>query len=125
MMIFINAVNKESVLPKDMAEGFIKLLNPIAPFMTEEIWEILGHKETIAYEKWPEYNEDLMKDEEITIGVQVNGKLRGEITIPLDDEEEHVLDVALNNEKVKGYIVGKEIIKKIVVKNRIVNIIVK
>ena len=125
MMIFINAVNKEEYLPLNMAEGFVKLLNPIAPFITEEIWEHLGHNKTIAYEKWPEYDDSLTKDEEITIGVQVNGKLRGEITIPINDSEEHTLEVALNNEKVKNYIDGKEIIKKIVVKNRIVNIIVK
>ncbi len=125
MMIFINAVYKEDKFPKYMAEGFIKLLNPVAPFMTEEIWEHLGHNKTIAYEPWPEYDKDKIVDDKITIGVQVNGKLRGEITINVDMEEDKVLEIALANDNVKKYTDGLEIIKKIVVKNKIVNIIVK
>ena len=125
MMIFINAVYKEDKFPKYMAEGFIKLLNPVAPFMTEEIWEHLGHNKTIAYEPWPEYDKDKIVDDKITIGVQVNGKLRGEITIDVDMEEDKVLEIALANDNVKKYTDGLEIIKKIVVKNKIVNIIVK
>ena len=125
MMIFINAVYKEDKFPKYMAEGFIKLLNPVAPFMTEEIWEHLGHNKTIAYEPWPEYDKNKIVDDKITIGVQVNGKLRGEITIDVDMEEDKVLEIALANDNVKKYTDGLEIIKKIVVKNKIVNIIVK
>ena len=125
MMIFINAVYKEDKFPKYMAEGFIKLLNPVAPFMTEEIWEHLGHNKTIAYEPWPEYDKDKIVDDKITIGVQVNGKLRGEITIDVDMEEDKVLEIALANDNVKKYTDGLVIIKKIVVKNKIVNIIVK
>ena len=125
MMVFINAVYKESVLPTEYAEGFIKLLNPIAPHITEEIWEHLGHTKTIAYESWPTYDESKTIDEEITIGVQVNGKLRGNITVEKDAEENKVLDLALSNENVKKHTDGKEMIKKIVIPNRIVNIVVK
>ena len=84
MMIFINAVQKESVFPREYAEGFVKLLNPLCPHITEEIWERLGHNNTIAYEPWPTYDEEKTIDDTITIGVQVNGKLRGTIDIAKD-----------------------------------------
>ena len=77
MMIFINGVYKEDVLPKEFAEGFVKLLNPVCPFITEELWEMLGHTETIANETWPTYDEAKTMDEEIEIPVQVNGKVSG------------------------------------------------
>ena len=125
MMVFINAAYKEAFIPREYAEGFVKLLNPIAPHITEEIWEYLGHDKTIAYEVWPTYDETKTVDEEITIGVQVNGKLRGNITVEKDAKEDIVLDLALNNENVKKHIEGKEVIKKIVIPNRIVNIVVK
>ena len=125
MMIFINAVSKESILPKEYAEGFIKLLNPVAPFITEEIWEKLGHNKTIANEPWPEYMEDKCIEENIEIGVQVNGKLRASIKIVLDEEEDSVKEKALAEENVKKHIDGKEVVKIIVIKNKIVNIVVK
>lgn len=71
MMIFINAVYKEDTLPVEYAEGFIKLLNPVVPHMTEEIWEKMGHKETIAFEPWPVYDESKLKDDVVTVVVQV------------------------------------------------------
>ena len=125
MMIFINAVYKEDVFPKEYAEGLIKLLNPIAPFITEEIWEMLGHDHTIAYEQWPTYNEAKTINEEIEIGVQVNGKLRGTIKVKKDEEKSQIESIALQEENVKKHIENKEIIKVIVVQNRIVNIVVK
>ena len=125
MMIFINAVYKEKTYPRYMAEDFIKLLNPIAPFMTEEIWEKLGHNESIANEAWPTYDEAKCVDDEVTIGVQVNGKLRGEITIGTDEDEASIKEKALNNDNVKKNIEGKEIVKVIVIKGKIVNIVVK
>ncbi len=125
LMIFINAVYKEKVYPKYMAEDFIKLLNPIAPFITEELWEKLGHNKTIANEPWPKYDEAKTIDDEITIGIQVNGKLRGEITINLDEDEESIKAKALANENVLRHTADKEIVKVIVIKGKIVNIIVK
>ena len=125
MMIFINAVYKEDKYPKYMAEDFIKLLNPIAPFMTEEIWEKMGHHESIANASWPTFDPDKTVDDEITIGIQVNGKLRGEITIAMDEEDEDIKQKALNNENVKKHLEGKEIIKVIIIKGKIVNIVVK
>ena len=126
MMIFINAVSKEDVLPTEYAEGFIKLLNPLCPHVTEEIWhEKLGHKDTIAYEAWPTYDESKLVEEETTIGVQVNGKLRGTIKISVNDDEETIKEKAMKEENVVRNIEGKEIVKVIVIKGRIVNIVVK
>ena len=125
MMVFINAVYKEEVFPKEYAEGFIKLLNPVAPFMTEEIWNIMGHNETIAYEKWPIYDEEKTKEDVVEIGVQVNGKLRGSITVNNDTTEEEMIKLSLDNDNVKKHTEGKDIIKTIVIKKRIVNIVVK
>ena len=125
MMVFINAVYKEEVLPKEYAEGFVKLLNPIAPHITEEMWEILGHDKTIAFEPWPTYDEAKTIDDEIEIGVQVNGKLRGTIKITLDEAEDSVKEKATTQENVVKFTEGKEIVKVIVVKNKIVNIVVK
>ena len=125
LMIFTNAVYKEEVFPKEYAEGFIKLLNPIAPFITEEIWEMLEHSETITYETWPTYDESKTIDEDLEIGVQVNGKLRGTIHIKKDEDKSVVESIAKEEANVKKHLEGKEIIKVIVVPNRIVNIVVK
>ncbi len=125
MMIFINAVTKEEVFPRYMALDFIKLLNPIAPFITEEIWEKMGHKETIAYEPWPKYDPEKVIEDEIEIGVQVNGKLRGSINIALNEEQDSVINKAMQVPNVLKFIEGKEIVKTIVVPNKIVNIVVK
>ena len=125
LMIFINAVYKEEVYPKVYAEGFIKLLNPIAPFITEEIWEMLGHNNTISYEKWPTFDETKIEEDEIEIGVQVNGKLRGSIKVSDNTTEDDMIKLSLDLENVKKFTEGKEIVKTIVIKKRIVNIVVK
>lgn len=126
LMVFINAVYKEDKFPRVYAEGFIKMLNPIAPHITEELWNtVLGHNDTIAFETWPEYDEEKTIDDEITIGVQVNGKLRGTITITQDANEETIKETALNEENVKRHLEDKEVVKVIVIKGKIVNIVVK
>lgn len=93
MMIFINAVYKEETLPIEYAEGFLKLLNPVAPHITEELWNRLNHNKTIAYEKWPEYDESKINENEIEIPVQINGKVKETITIPVDLEEGKVKEI--------------------------------
>jgi len=126
LMVFINAVYKEEVFPREYQEGFIKMLNPIAPHITEELWNVvLGHNQSIAYEPWPVYDESKLIETEFDIAVQVNGKLRGTITISVDDSEDEIKSKALANENVLRHTEGKEIVKVIVIKNKIVNIVVK
>ena len=123
MMIFINQAYKENVLPKKYAEGFLQLLNPVAPHITEELWNKLGHNESIAYEPWPTYDEEKTKSNTINLPIQINGKLRATIDIPVDEDESKIKELA--HEAVKEKLEGKTIVKEIYVKNRIYNIVVK
>ena len=123
MMIFINTANKEEILPQKYAEEFLKLLNPIAPHITEELWNILGHNTSIAYEKWPIYDEAKCKSDEYNLPIQVNGKLRASITIPFDTDEAVIKEKA--HIAASSYLEEKTIIKEIYVKNKIYNIVVK
>ena len=126
MMIFINAVYKEDVFPIEYAEGLIKLLNPIVPHITEEIWQLIFKKEnSIANESWPIYDENKIIDETFTMIVQVNGKVRGKIEIDSNTSEEEMKKMATTIDNVKLFIDGKEIIKVIVIPKKLVNIVVK
>ena len=126
MMIFINAVMKEDVFPTEYAKGFIKLFNPVCPHVTEEIWhEKFGYKDSIAYEEWPKYDESKLVEDEKDIAVQVNGKVRATITVSNNDSDEVILEKAMSSENVKKHTEGKEILKTIVIKGKIVNIVVK
>ena len=124
MMIFINSVNKEDIFPIEYAEGFLKLLNPIAPHITEELWNVaLGHNDTISYSKWPEYDESKTINDEITLPVQFNGKLKATISIALNEDEASVKNKV--HEAIDSKLDGKTIVKEIYVKNKIYNIVVK
>ena len=125
MMIFINAVYKEEVFPKKMALDFVKLLNPIAPHITEELWEKLGNTNTIAYEPWPTYDEAKMVSDEYELIVQVNGKVRGKVLAPLNTSKEEMENTAKNIDNVKKFIEDKEIVKIITIPNKLVNIVIK
>ena len=124
LMILANKYDELDHITKKDYKVLLTLLNPIAPHITEELNESLGYK-PICESSWPEYDETKTIDEEITIGIQVNGKLRGEITITKDDSEEVIRNKALANENVLKHIEGKEIVKVIVVKGKIVNIVIK
>lgn len=124
-MIFVNECYKVGKCPKEYAEGFIKMISCIIPHMGEEIWQMYGHNNTIAYETWPKYDESKMIDTEVNIAVSVNGKLRNTIKVAMDEDQEKVKEMAINDEKVARHLEGKEIVKIIVVPNKIVNIVVK
>ena len=125
MMIFINNCMKESVIPKNYAEGFLKLLNPVAPHITEELWNRLGHNESIAYEVWPTYDEAKIQDDIVELPIQFNGKLRTTIKIAKDLPKEGVEKEVKANERVQSLLEGKEIVKEIYVPNKIYNIVIK
>ncbi|MCI9063023.1 MAG: leucine--tRNA ligase [Clostridia bacterium] len=126
MMIFVNAVYKEDSWNLEYAENFIKLMNPIVPHITEEIWsEVFNHKQTIAYEPWPTYDKSKLENDTYEMVVQVNGVLRGKVQIPVSYTEEEMKKVAKEIEVVKTKIEGKTIIKEIVVPKKLVNIVVK
>ncbi len=123
MMIFINTVNKEEILPLEYAEGFLKLLNPVAPHITEELWNKLGHTNSIAYESWPKFDEAKTIEDTIEIPVQVNGKLKNTISISLNEDESSVKEKVHN--ALTNQLDGKSIVKEIYVKNKIYNVVVK
>ena len=99
------------------------MLNPIAPHITEELWNILGHENTIAYENWPTYDESKTIDDEITLPIQFNGKLKATIQIPLNEDESVIKQKV--HEAIDSKLDGKTIAKEIYVKNKIYNIVVK
>ena len=126
MMIFVNAVYKEDKISKEYASGFVKLLNPIAPHITEEIWHtFLGHTDTIANETWPSYDETKITEDTYTMVVQVNGKLRGKIDVSSETSKDEMERLAKSIPNVISFIDGKEIVKVITVPKKLVNIVVK
>ena len=125
MMIFMNAAYKAGKCPKDYAEGIVKMLSCICPHVGEEIWQILGHDDTIAYEAWPTYDETALKEDVVEIGIQVNGKVKGTVTLAVDEESDSALAKAKAVPSVQAAIEGKTVVKEIYVKGKIVNIVVK
>jgi leucyl-tRNA synthetase len=129
MMIFVNAIYKEiadgNYFPRKYAEGLIKLLNPIIPFITEEIWNTaLGHKGTISYEKWPEADLTKCGEDNFEYAVQINSKIKAKISLPSDYNQDQIKEAVLANNDVKQLLDGKAIKKMIVVPKRLINIIV-
>ena len=125
MMIFINEISKLPEIPKAMWSDFVKVLSPYAPHLGEELWQKLGNNNTIAYESWPVFSEDFAKDDSKTIVVMVNGKKRDTFDAPVDTDQETLKKMAFDREAVKKFTDGHEIIKTIVVPNKIVTIVVK
>ena len=125
MMIFINEVYKENKLPLEYAEGFVKILSPICPHLGEELWQMLGNNDTIAYAKWPTYDIEKTKENTYEMVVQVNGKVRGKIEVYSDISKEEMEKLAMNIPNVQAFTDNKEIVKVIVVPKKLVNIVVK
>ena len=127
MMIFINEASKFDSLPRAMWEGFVKMLSVYAPHIGEELWEKLGHNKSIAYEPWTTFSEEYCKEDSVKIMLSVNGKVRGSFEIDADKAKDKELleKMALENEAAKKFIDGHEIVKKIIVPGKLVNIVVK
>lgn len=123
MMIFINECYKVDIVPKQYALAFLQLLNPVAPHITEELWQLLGNTTSIAYSTWPTYDEEKTKLNTFNLPIQVNGKLRSNVDIEIDLPDEKVKEIA--HKQVATYLEGKEIVKEIYIKNKIYNIVVK
>ncbi|WP_407893282.1 leucine--tRNA ligase [Lacticaseibacillus sp. N501-2] len=125
MMVFINEAQKVDDLPYEYVEGLVKMLAPIAPHLMEEIWQKLGHDHSLTYAAWPTVDESKLVTKQYTLMVQVNGKLRGHITVDADIDNETAKAKAKEIENVAKFIKGKTIVKEIVVPKKIVNIVVK
>lgn len=125
MMIFMNAAYKAEKCCREYAEGFIKMFSCICPHVGEEIWQLLGHDATIAYEKWPVYDEAAIKEESVVIGIQINGKVKGTVEVGVDEESDSAIAKAKAIPAVQSAVEGKTIVKEIYVKGKIINIVVK
>jgi leucyl-tRNA synthetase len=123
LMVFVNEAYKAPVLPKAYMEGFVKLLSPVCPHIAEELWEKLGHNNTIAYESWPAYDEAKLVEDEVEIVVQVNGKVRAKLNVPADASKEQLEQIAMEDAKIKEQIEGKTVRKVITVPGKLVNIV--
>ena len=125
MMIFTNHLTTLKSINREILQTFAQLLAPFIPHTAEEIWQRLGNENSITYEQWPDYDEELAKENIISIAIQVNGKLRANIEIDANTEEGDVLQLAKENDRIDNYIGGKELIKEIYVPGRLINFVVK
>ena len=125
MMSLLNEISDAGTLTKDEAKTYVTLLCPFAPHLCEELWEYFGGEGFCSYAKWPEYDEAKTVDSTVEIGVQINGKMRGTITIPKDCDKDTAMAAVKANERIAELITGKTIIKEIFVPGKIFNIVVK
>lgn len=125
MMEFVNFFSRQEVRPKSALQAFVLLLSPFAPHICEELWSLLGGTTTLAYEPWPTWDENALKESSVVVPIQINGKVRGRIEIPADATADDAEAAALADPKIAAALEGKTIVKKIVVPGKMVNIVVK
>lgn len=125
MMVFVNEAYKADALPMVYMEGLVKLLSPIIPHVAEEIWQIMGHDETITYETWPTYDESKLVQDTVQVILQVNGKVRSKVEVEKDLDQAELEKIALADERIQQWTAEKDIKKVIVIPNKIVNIVAK
>ncbi|MFP6602598.1 MAG: leucine--tRNA ligase [Pirellulaceae bacterium] len=125
LMEFVNHFTGSQTRPQSAMERFVLLLAPLAPHLGEELWQILGHDESLAYEPWPMYDEAMTQDDVLEIPVQIQGKVRTKLAVPADTDQATLEEIARNDANVLQWLEGKEIIKVIVVPKRLVNFVVK
>ena len=125
MMIFINEAYKVKTIPKEYAVGFVQMFSTFAPHLGEELYELITGETGITYTQWPDYDEKKLVLDEVQMVVQVNGKLRDKLTIARDASDESIKEAVYKLEQIKKYTEGKEIVREIIVKNKLMNIVVK
>ena len=125
LMIFVNAVMQQEGRPRRLLEPFVKLLSPFAPHLAEELWSTLGHESTITYEPWPEFDAAMLQASTVEVVVQVNGKVRSRLSVAVDAPDAELEARARADEAVRKHIDGKNVLKAIVVKNKLVNLVVQ
>jgi leucyl-tRNA synthetase len=125
MMEFTNYFLRAETRPKRAMEGFVLLLSPFAPHIAEELWQVLGHADTLAYEPWPAFDEAMIREDTIELPVQINGKLRAVIQVPTDADQAAVEQAARTQPKIAEMLAGKTVHKVIVVPKRMVNFVVR
>ncbi|MDY7027417.1 MAG: leucine--tRNA ligase [Spirochaetota bacterium] len=125
MMIFINEIFQEKKIYRALWEPFVKLISPYAPHIGEEMWEKLGNAPSVSDSDWPEWDEELTVEDEVTVVLQINGKVRAKIELPAGTGIEDLKKTAMENERVRQWIDGKTIVKVIAVQDKLVNIVVR
>ena len=125
LMEFTNALGQADPRPRSLMEPFVLLLSPFAPHLAEELWCLLGHEQSLAYEPWPECDESLLVTSTVEVPVQVNGKLRGKVTVATDADQQTLEQAAAADEGVARFLEGKNVVKTIVVPGRLVNFVAK
>ena len=125
MMVLVNELHKAACRSRMAVENLLLLLSPYAPHISEELWEAIGHDASITSVSWPVFDSALAADDEVTIAVQVNGKLRGKVTVPAKSPKDILIEKARNDETVRKFLEGMVVVKEIVVPDRLVNLVVK
>lgn len=124
LMILTNEIYKYPILTKEYVEGYVKMIYPFAPHLGEELWEMLGHHQTITYENWPSYDNSKTINQEVTVAVQINGKLRDKLQVSIDTTKEELERLALNSPKVLANLKGMTPKKIIIIPNKLVSIVI-
>jgi leucyl-tRNA synthetase len=124
MMVFVNEVMKQPERPRALLEPFVLVLSPFAPHLGEELWQRLGHRESLAYAPWPAFNPDKCVEDTVTVAVQVNGKLRATLELPRGSEQAQVQEAALADERIRRYVNGGALKKAIYVRDKLLNLVV-
>ena len=125
LMSLVNDFSKKGSVTKDEYKTLITLLNPVAPHMTEELWLTYGNGELLSLQPWPTFDEEKTVDDEIEIVVQINGKIKDKLMIPAGLDKDGTQEAAMNTDKIKGLIEGKNVVKVIAIPGKLVNIVVK
>jgi leucyl-tRNA synthetase len=124
-MEFVNYFTKESLRPKSAMESLTLLLAPFAPHLSEELWSVLGHKDSLAYAPWPKADPEKLKIASIEVPVSVNGKVRAKVVMPVGIDNQETERLAKSSDRVAELLVGKELVKVVVIPGKMVNFVLK